>query len=100
MMKEIKLNNGSVCIVDDDDYEDLNKYKWKVSKWGYAVRELQRNGKWSTILMHRVVNRTPVGMVTDHINGNKLDNRRFNLRTCTTTENNANRSKEPGKTSI
>lgn len=43
--------------------------------------------------MHRVINATPAGLDTDHINGNGLDNRKKNLRTCTRSENLANQTR-------
>ena len=54
----------------------------------YVMRK--ENGK--TVYLHRFIMGTPKGMVTDHINGNTLDNRRKNLRVCTKSENNRNRA--------
>jgi len=84
-MKKIELcgkyGQGKHAIVDDDDYDFLNQFKWCVDSNGYI-----RKATW----MHREVNRTPVGMDTDHINGNKLDNRKCNLRSCTHGQNVSN----------
>ena len=93
--KAIPLSKGKYAIVDDEDYEELNKYKWTYHKNGYAHRceYLGRKDKkpiHKIILMHRLVMGTPKGMHTDHINGNKLDNRRCNLRICTTIQNQHN----------
>ena len=44
-------------------------------------------GKPKKLLMHRLIMNTPQGMDTDHINHNKLDNKRSNLRICTTSQN-------------
>ena len=83
-MKKIKLNNtGNYTLVDDADYDKLvNMGRWHESDTGYAVRRVRNDkGNSITIRMHRVVAQTPPRLVTDHINGNKLDNRRKNLRT-------------------
>ena len=81
------MANGLYTIVDDDQYDYLNQFKWHISN-GYAVREHWDNGKrQNQIWMHRVINSTPYGYFTDHINGNKLDNRKTNLRTVTKSQN-------------
>lgn len=94
-MKEIKLTQGRFALVDDEDYEYLNQWRWYYSDSGYAVR------KPSSVrfFMHRVVINTPEGMFTDHINRNKLDNRRENLRICTRSQNCANVGILPSNTS-
>lgn len=94
MSKQISLHGkygaGKYVLVDDEDYELLNKYKWFSDKHGYVARGVTQNGKPQRILMHRVILETPKGLVTDHINGNRLDNRRSNLRIATQTENTYN----------
>lgn len=87
-MKEIPLTKGKFAIVDDEDYEILKGYAWLYS-CGYAVRNALRidQVKLSTISMHRVIAKTPGPLLTDHKNGNKLDNRKENLRICTFSEN-------------
>jgi len=91
-IKRIPLPNGKFAIVDIEDYEELFKYKWQFNK-GYAVRTVyaKRGQKRSSVKMHRLVNKTPKGFETDHINGDKLDNRKCNLRTATHSENTRNR---------
>ena len=91
-MAAIPLTQGRTAIVDDELYEELSKHRWHLTCKGYAGRA-PYPGK--TIFMHRVVNQTPDGMQTDHINGNKLDNRRANLRSCTNTENSRARRRKP-----
>jgi len=92
--RQIPLGNGQFTIVDEWDYEYLNRWKWHVNKNGYVQRTVKR---WNseknpiTVLMHRSINGTPRGLDTDHINGNKLDNRRSNLRSVTKKENSWNR---------
>ena len=99
-MKTIPLTKGKVAIVDDDMFEELSQYKWYCDSYGYAVRTVSsRPGKPKTIWMHRVICGTPAGMETDHINEKKLDNRRENLRRCTSAENRRNIKKPTNNTS-
>ncbi len=87
MVKEIKLTKGKTTLVDDDDFEYLSQWQWYVNS-GYAARQMYVGaGKQHQILMHRVIANTPEGMFTDHINGNKLDNRKCNLRVVTRSQN-------------
>lgn len=92
-MREIELTQGKVAIVDDDDFEWLNQWKWRFDI--YAVRELR--GK--PLYMHRIILQTPIGMQTDHINGDKLDNRRENLRICSASQNKQNEGIRSNNTS-
>lgn len=50
--------------------------------------------------MHRIINKTPAKLFTDHINGNKLDNRKANLRTSTKAQNCANAIGKRSKSGI
>lgn len=97
-MKCIELVSGEVTIVDDEDYKELNKHNWYYSK-GYAKRSLYADKKQTTIAMHRIILNTPDDMETDHINCNKLDNRKENLRVCTHAENQCNKRKYKNNTS-
>lgn len=83
-MKKIPLTQGKYALVDDEDYEYLSQWKWQYHPKGYATRR-------GSIKMHRIINQTPIGMVTDHINGDGLDNRKLNLRSCTQAQNTMNR---------
>jgi hypothetical protein len=94
-MKEIPLTRGLVCMVDDEDYDDLIKMKWYAAKDGYAAKGIphpHRSGKTSRLLMHRKIMGLEHGdpREVDHINRNRLDNRRENLRICSAAENNRN----------
>jgi len=91
--KEIVLSNGNVTKVDIEDYHFLCRWKWKQHTGGYACRSAgsPKQG-YSCVLMHRIVANTPVGMETDHINGDKLDNRKFNLRNVNKSENEYNKT--------
>jgi hypothetical protein len=90
----VELTQGKQAIVDVEDYPLVSKYKWHLSGAGYAVRTVNRKNK---VYMHREINNTPADKFTDHINGNRLDNRRSNLRTCYRSGNAMNIGKPKGK---
>ena len=98
-MKKIKLTKGKYAIVDDEDYESLSKFQWHISGTGYAARQLSVQLGRNKEMMHRVVNGTPEGLSTDHINHDKLDNRKSNLRSCTSSQNQRNRGNPVNNTS-
>ena len=100
-MKRIELskqgkNKGRFfALVNDKDFKLVDSSRWAISSNGYAVKR----GNKGLILMHREIIKTPEGSETDHINGNKLDNRRKNLRVVNHAENNRYRSKQKNNTS-
>jgi len=101
MTKQIELTQGQVALVDDDDYQWLSQWKWYFDKHhsgigGYALRK----NKTKKIWMHRAV-AEHMGILgrVDHINRNKLDNRRCNLRLATASQDGANRGRRQKKTS-
>lgn len=97
-MKEIILyRNKGVALVDDEDFNWLSQYRWHLDR-GYAAMTIKKPQK-GIMYMHRLINQTPKGMSTDHINRNKLDNRKANLRTCTQSLNNANSTQRTDNTS-
>lgn len=98
-MKSISLSRGKVALVDDADYEWLNQWKWYCSSEGYAERDEGRRGNRKRILMHRLILGVSKEFQADHINNNRLDNRRANLRTCTYSENNQHRGVSSSNTS-
>jgi hypothetical protein len=97
--KLIPLNQGKVTIVDAADYDFLMQWKWYCSTLGYAVRMMEKAKPRKIVWMHRVIMQTPKGMETDHINTDRLDNRRSNLRVCTLAENQRNKKKKQGLSS-
>lgn len=94
-MKVIHLTNGKECLVDDEDYEYLNQWSWGEGSWGYARRGKPKHedGRSSIILMHRVILKVPDNLLSDHIDGNRLNNQKSNLRIATPSENQMNKSK-------
>ena len=99
MTRTIPLTQGQVAIVDDEDFDWLNQYKWHAEKMRgryYAARYLKGNKK---MLMHREIMNAPKGVIIDHINGSSLENRRKNLRPCTIKENQRNRVSQKNSSS-
>lgn len=97
-MREIALTRGQVALVDDEDYDWLNRHSWHalLHKSGtfYAKRVVRMpNGKLATLWMARQILGEPSGLV-DHKNRNTLDNRRINLREATHLQNILNRGKQ------
>ena len=90
-MRTIPLTKGRVTLVDDDLYEYLNQWKWCYDT-GYAARKTGKrvSGKLihqTKFWMHREVIQAKKGEYVDHINGDKLDNQRSNLRICSQSVN-------------
>lgn len=100
-MKKIALSGvkgtGKFAIVDDSDYEYLSQFSWSLSRKGYATAyipvKMQSKYPHKCVQMQRMLLWDDVkkGQIVDHINRNKLDNRRSNLRICTINESNRNR---------
>lgn len=99
-MKEIKLTNRGVALVDDSDFKEINKFSWFSVPLGYAARNKKINGRQTVVLMHRqILQLSDSSVFCDHKNGNGLDNRRKNIRIATHAQNMANRSSAKGSKS-
>jgi hypothetical protein len=102
-MKEIKLTQNQVALVDDADYKWLMQWKWcahwaRYTKSFYAERHIRlSDGKKTPLQMHRQILGLERGneLQGDHKNHDTLDNRRENLRIVTGSENQWNRKKSP-----
>lgn len=91
-MKTIVLSKGQVTLVDDGDYDWLTQWTWYCNYQGYATRTYRNNkGKQVRVAMHRVIMDTPVGLETDHIDFDRLNNQKHNLRIATHSENQRNK---------
>ena len=102
-MKEIKLTQGQVALVDDEDFEKVNQFKWHATKSNrcnslYALCFISTNKP--RLRMHRLImNVTDNNVFVDHINRNGLDNRKSNLRLCSNAQNQINKTKHKNNTS-
>lgn len=74
-------------FIDIEDIEKVRKYKWSLHNKGY-VRSFYKN---KTIYLHRIIMDAKEDQEIDHINLNKLDNRKCNLRFCKHVQNCWNR---------
>ena len=90
-MAKVKLTKNKYALVDDENFEWLNQFKWHLSSSGYAVRKIGPAGKQRNIYMHRIVLKCPNNKETDHINRNRIDNQRTNLRIASRSQNASNR---------
>jgi len=95
-MKQISLTKNRFTLVDDEDYDFLMQWSWHVNDGRYIKRTenyYKPCGKRTTraIYLHRIVNDTPEDLVTDHIDGDILNNQKSNLRSCTNSQNQMNR---------
>ena len=82
----IITKKGQKIYVDKEDFDKIKNWSWCVNAQGYAVANIKNK----VVKMNWVLFPTIKGYVQDHINGNKLDNRKCNLRSCTQHENSMN----------
>lgn len=98
-MKEVPLTQGLVALVDDEDFELVNQFKWHCRKHRnthYAMRNIVgANGRRSVQQMHSML--LPGVARIDHWNRNGLDNQKHNLRPASASNNNQNKRKQQGK---
>ena len=85
---KIELANGKGFAIVDKDMARLDKFNWSCDGYGYPCTWYQ--GK-ITKIHHMVLGKPPKGLVTDHVDRDKLNNRRSNLRHVTQKVNVHNR---------
>jgi hypothetical protein len=90
----LQVKNGAV-LIDDKDVALLTGYKWYIGSHGYAYAALNLGSRESQqkVYMHRLIAGAQKWQIVDHINHDKVDNRRQNLRIVDRKGNQANRVK-------
>lgn len=97
MAVKIHLSRGHYALIDEDDLEKIQEYKWHVNYCRphyYACawhRPAGPGSKRKRLYLHRLLTGCPEGLEVDHINGEGLDCRRENLRVVRPEENKLNR---------
>ena len=100
MSKKIPLTQGKFAIVDDEDYERVNQYKWCAFKSAYGVYYAMRFENKKNIPMHRfILGLGDKKILVDHIDCDGLNNTKSNLRESTHAQNGRNRGKQANNTS-
>jgi hypothetical protein len=99
-MREVKLSQGKVALVNDEDYAAISQFKWSAQRYKdmlYAVRHIYLlDGTRTHQGMHVFIMKPPPGLWVDHKDHNGLRNIRENLRIATPSQNSANRRKKEG----
>lgn len=90
-------NTGSAFYFDMDDYERIKNGNWIeiVPKNGYHILQSWDHECKEIVRMHWII----VGKYFDHADRNPLNNRKYNLRKATFTENSQNQNKSKLNTS-
>ncbi len=98
MTKRLIFPSGHYALVDDADYAHLRQFRWHRSTNGYAMGSVKRSGQRQKVYMHRYLMDAQPGDIVDHIDGNKLNNTRANLRIVSNAQNQWNRRPQANAT--
>lgn len=79
----LKNNTRTLVRIDDDDYAWAKNFTWHINPAGYVVRYTNKK----QIRLHRAVMNAPDDLVVDHLDGDKLNCQKRNLRICTQSVN-------------
>jgi hypothetical protein len=92
-MKEIELTQGKNAIIDDDDFDFLNRFSWQYCNGNVSTNFKLSSGRWVRIPMNRFLYKPKIQYRIIFINKNPLDNRKSNLKLVTTSQFNGTSSK-------
>ena len=82
----VPLTQDEYAIIDVCDYDKVKDHRWFLTAQKYAGTNINGTG----VLLHRMIMNNPSGMLVDHINGDRIDDRRCNLRLASALENSWN----------
>lgn len=94
-----KKGKGLYFQIDEDDYPRIKIRSWSLSVSGKNKYYLHAGINSKVVRLHRYILNAPPELEVDHINGDGLDNRKSNLRLCTSSQNNQNASRRTDNTS-
>ena len=92
-MEILLTNTKNYAIIDDEDYQKVKNRDWYEYNRYAARMSTKYEGKRRVIFMHRIIVPSASGYLIDHINRNRLDNQKENLRIATQSQNNINRKR-------
>ena len=100
---KIPLTQGKFALIDAEDFDRVSNLTWHLldqkKPTQYAITNMVIGGKMTTVRMHRFIMKALPGVEYDHRDGDGLNNRKFNLRKCTSSENSMNSRPRHGSTS-
>lgn len=101
----VNLTKGKAALIDECDEVIVSKYKWRARKsdnnvWYAEAWTQQINGVRKLVSMHRLILNAPVGVKTDHVDGDGLNNQRYNLRLASDSQNATNKRKSSNRSSV
>ncbi len=89
-MPTLVLRDGEKSRLSAKDFARFKNHRWLKNADGYVAHYLRIGKKATCVLLHRLVVKATKGQQVDHLNGDKLDNRRCNLRITSRTVNQLN----------
>ena len=97
---EIFFSDGSFFIIDTCDFDEISKHSWYKGKRGYPICNTSRKSETGhkKVPVHKLILGNISELEVDHISGDKMDNRRKNLRVCTHQQNMFNQNKRKTNT--
>lgn len=88
----VELTKGAYAKVDPDDLPKVSGACWQLNAYGYATRIIEKPKRHGITMHHVIIGKPPKGFVTDHLNRDRTDNRKHNLRHVSPADNTRNSS--------